>query len=85
MSAPLIDEQRRTVMLQALWEIEALARALPGLVPMSHGNTPGPSLAVRGIASRMAELALAVMDGVDDDAVETSHIENIVMFGDEAA
>ena len=72
MSTPALDfdAARRAVCMDAIYEIEALASALPGLVPREL-DVNGVHFVVRGIAARLSDLSGVVMAGLDDDAEST--------------
>ncbi|MBC7617877.1 MAG: hypothetical protein H7293_02605 [Candidatus Saccharibacteria bacterium] len=74
MSTPALDfdAARRAVCMDATYEIEALAAALPGLVPK---EVEGAYLVVRGIAARLVHLSGVVMAGLGDDAAETTDLQ----------
>lgn len=74
---PCIDAARRDVMLEAAWELDALAMALPGLVAFTDSQE---HLVVRGIAARISTLANAVMAGLHDGGVPTRDIERDVLL-----
>ncbi|MCW5643098.1 MAG: hypothetical protein KIT63_13450 [Rhodoferax sp.] len=74
---PEIDETRRMVMLQATWELTALAGTLPDVVAFTDSQE---HLVVRGIAARVRDLAEAVMAGLGDGGVPTRDIERKVML-----
>lgn len=64
-------------MLQATWELVALAEVLPDLVAFTESQE---HLVVRGLAARIGDLALAVMWGLGDDTVATPQIERKVLL-----
>jgi len=71
-----LSSDRHMVCLQAVWELEALAGILPGLVPdheISH-------LTVRGIAGRIRSLSRVVISGLSDEIAPVAHLEREV-FG----
>jgi len=73
-----LNNDRKMVCLEAAWELEALAFVLPGLVP-NVVDCLGAHHSVRGIASRVKELANVLMAGLGDIAVEVADIESIVL------
>lgn len=74
LSQPL-DRERQHVCLEAVWEIDALAKMLPGVVPKT---IEGEYLVVRAIAGRMLRLTSALMSGLGEDATTTDEISRIV-------
>ncbi len=72
----ILSEERRMVCLEATWELEALANALPILVPV---HLPC-HFVVRGIADRIRRLSSVVMDGLSDEADPLEDLERKV-FG----
>ena len=72
-----VDSLRLRMCLQAVWEIDALARALPTLVPGSDDDS-SQHLVARGVAARMLRLSSCLMSGLDDEGVSTEEIAQIV-------
>lgn len=72
-----LSEPRMMACLEAAWELDALARVLPGLVPR---DDQGMHLAVRGVAGRLLRLAHVLMSGLGDDAEPTEKLERIISF-----
>lgn len=72
-----LSAARALICLQATWEIDALARALPDLVPHTE-ETIEARLVVRGIAARIMQLNEAVMGGINDDAETVNRLHNAV-------
>lgn len=66
---------RLAVCLDAVWELDALAKLLPGVVPKT---IEGEYLVVRAIAGRMLRLTGALMQGLTENAVPTDEIAKIV-------
>lgn len=79
MSTPALefDTARRAVCMDATYEIEALAAALPGLVPKEM-DVDGVHFVVRGIAARLVHLSGVLMDGLGDDAQSTANLRRKV-------
>lgn len=71
-----LSAARSLICLQATWEIDALARALPDLVP--HTDGIDARLVVRGIAARILQLNEAVMGGINDEIETVSRLYNAV-------
>lgn len=74
-----LPRARGIACLEAAWEIDALARALPGLVPADEHQA---HFVARGVCARMSRLAEAIMQGIDDDAVNTRTLRRVVLFGE---
>lgn len=72
------DSARRAVCIDATYEIEALAAALPGLVP--H-DSDGAHLVVRGICARLLRLSAVVMSGLCEDGVSVKDLQYKVSGG----
>ncbi len=66
---------RLAVCLDAVWELDALAKLLPGVVPHT---IEGEYLVVRAIAGRMLRLTKCLMEGLTENAVSTDEIARIV-------
>jgi|GEM_PF-2005629 hypothetical protein len=77
-----VNERRRMVCLQATWEIDAIARALPGLVPDGDEESPehsgAPRFLVRAMAGRMLRLTHVLMGALGDFIDTTEDLERIV-------
>ena len=71
-----LSHARKLVCLEAVWEIDALARILPGLLPDDEEDNG--RLAVRGVAGRLLRLAFVVMNGIDDEMQPTEKLEKII-------
>ena len=71
-----LSSDRHMVLLQAAFELEALAGILPGLVPDHEPS----HLTVRGIAGRIRSLSGVLMSGLSDDSEPVAHLEREV-FG----
>ena len=69
MSASIpMNEPHRRLCLEVAWEIDALARVLPGLVP-SIDDKNDPHFVVRAMAGRLLRLSGVLMGMADDEAV----------------
>lgn len=81
MSTPALDfdEARRTVCLEAAYEIEALAEVLPGLV--SSGGSDNMHRIVRGISARLLSLSGVIMSGIGDESESTKKLQRRVSGG----
>ncbi len=76
--APLMNEACMNLCLEATWEIDALVRLLPDLVPNIDVTTSAAQFAIRGIATRIVQLNNAVMSGLGDFAVDEGDLRKIV-------
>lgn len=74
-----LSHARMMVCLEAAWEIDALARALPGQVP-NIAECAEAGLVVRGIAGRLLRLSFVLMAGLGDDAQPTERLEKVISF-----
>ena len=72
-----LSSERSYLCLEATWEIDALARALPDLIPDTEENM-ATRLVVRGFAARIAQLSDAVMGGINDQLEPTAKLQRIV-------
>jgi hypothetical protein len=72
--------ERKIICLQAAWELDALAKALPPLNPYCGcDETTCAHLVIRGIAARMASLAGVLNDGLGDNHVLDQTLQAVVM------
>lgn len=81
--AVTLSKSRHAVCLEAAWEIDALALALPGLVPIEVGAEDGTRLVVRGLAARLSQLANALQAGLFDEVVTVRELQRRVLLDDE--
>lgn len=65
------DEQRIKVMNQAVWEMDALVRSLPDLVPMAEDQV---HFVVRGLCGRMVQLTGILMCALDESETDMSKL-----------
>jgi len=70
-----LSPTRKRACLEAAWEIEAMAALLPTL---DLTEQPMVALQLRGVAARVAQLAGAVMSGLDDAAVTDVDLQRMV-------
>lgn len=73
-----LDERRQAACMDAAIEVEAIARALPGLVPNGSESVHEQHYLVRAMAGRLLRLASLLMSGLSDDAVSTAHLERVL-------
>lgn len=71
----VMDEARRLVCLEAAWEIDALARLLPSIVPRID-DTMEEFLQVRGIAARLRSISSVLMGACGDEHETTVNLRN---------
>jgi hypothetical protein len=72
-----LSAARSGLCLDATWEIEALALALPGLIPDTDENNAA-CLLVRGVAARIVQLNSAVMGGINDDLETVNRLHRVI-------
>ncbi len=79
-----LDEDRQLVCLEAVWEIDALARTLPGMFPNPDNvedyadECMRTGYLLRAAAGRMLRLTSVLMSCLDDDVVSTADLMNVV-------
>ncbi len=75
-----MDARRHLACLRAAWEIDVIARALPGLVPSDSGceETYAGQLLLRALAGRLLRLTHVLTSALADDAVATESLEHIL-------
>lgn len=78
MTTQLSTEETSHLLLQAVWELDKLARILPGLVPLDEDMA---HYAVKGVSGRIVRLASALMSGLSGEADEAD-IKRIINFDD---
>lgn len=72
-----MDEKRQLLCLEVAWEIDAMARVLPGMVPNSdEGN--GAHFLARAMAGRLLRLSKVLMPALGDDSETTASLERII-------
>jgi hypothetical protein len=64
-----MDEQHMRLCLEVAWEIDALARALPGLVPCA-AEASEAHFVVRSMAGRLLRLSGVLMGLADNEAMD---------------
>ena len=70
-------DDRKRVCLEASWELEALGKLLPAVLPSSV-DMLSETMQVRCIAARLRTLASALMTALDDDMVPTSDVAKML-------
>ena len=68
---------RRMICLDAVWELDELARMFPRCLDSEPFQV---RLAARAFASRVAQLSGALMDGLSDGMVSTEELARIVLL-----
>lgn len=72
-----MDEDRQTLCLEVAWEIDALARLLPELVPNAGENDRAHFL-VRGVAGRLVRLSHVLMGALGDVMETTDELAQVI-------
>lgn len=72
-----MDEPRQMLVMETAWEIDALARVLPDLVPNTADNN-GAHFVVRAMAGRLLRLSHVLMGAAGDDAEATDVLAQVV-------
>ena len=66
-----MSEQYTRIFLEVAWEIDALARALPSLVPCVADHVPAdPHFVVRAMSGRLLRLSGVLMGMADNEAAD---------------
>lgn len=74
-----LSQERLDICLESVYELEALAQILPGLVPNAAESGPA-HYAVRALADRIRRLSCTVLSSLDDDLHPLGDLEHTV-FG----
>ena len=81
--AATLTHERLTVCFESFWELEALAMALPGLVPTdAHTNA---HFLVRATAGRIKQLTSVLMARLGDSMEKTSDLQCTLLVTHKAA
>ena len=72
-----MDDPRQMLCLEAAWEIEALSRVLPVLVPNDAENN-GAHFVVRALAGRLLRLSHVLMGALGDNAETTDELARVI-------
>ena len=75
-----LTEARAHVLLQATWEIDALALAMPDLIEVTDDKSSRLHHLVRGMAARIIQLNGAILSGIGDDLVPLKTIHKDVLL-----
>ncbi len=71
------DQQRQNLCIEAVWEIEAIARTLPNLAEIVDDDF-NRRLVVRDMAGRLLRLTGVLLDGLGDSNVSTEDLNSIL-------
>lgn len=81
-----LDEERQLLCLEAVWEIDALARTLPGMVPAPRDmedyadECMRMGYLLRAAAGRMLRLTSVLMSCIGDDIDSTAELMDVVLL-----
>ncbi|MBS0467107.1 MAG: hypothetical protein JSR14_07825 [Proteobacteria bacterium] len=73
-----LTHARMIVCLEAAWEIDALARALPCMVERVDTADGQAHFLARGVAGRLLRLTSVLMSGLGESDVPTHKLESII-------
>ena len=79
---PIVDAARRDLCLESVYELDKIARTLPGLVPRTEDQE---FYLVKALAGRMLRLTSALMGALGDIDVPDKDIHRIVHFDEVAS
>ena len=71
----VLDKARADVVIEATWELEALALLLPTLTTKDTSEAVQAGYQVRCVASRIKELASILMGGIGDASESTEELK----------
>lgn len=74
---PVVDGARRELCIQSAYELDKIARTLPGLVPRTEDQE---FYLVKALAGRMLRLTSALMGALGDIELSDEQLSNIVHF-----
>ena len=72
-----MEEKRQFLCLEVAWEIDAMARVLPDMVPNTDEGY-GHHFLVRAMAGRLLRLSYVLMGALGDDAETTESLARII-------
>lgn len=81
-----LDEDRQLLCLEAVWELDALARTLPHMVPAPQNfedytdECMRMGYLLRAAAGRMLRLTSVLMSCIGDDIDTTADLANVVLL-----
>ena len=71
-------EQRQLICLECAYELDAIAVALPSMVPDSE-DARGAHLLVRGMSARLRQLSTILVRAIDDDHETNERLEQLLL------
>lgn len=71
------NDERRRICLEGVYELDKIARVLPGLVPLDDDQN---HYAVKALSGRMLRLTHMLMRGLDEYEA-TQKLEDVIHFG----
>lgn len=71
-----IEEQRQRLCLEVAWEMDAIARVLPELVPNVDGDN-GAHFVTRAMSGRLLRLSSVLMSMFDGDAETVAELAEL--------
>lgn len=75
-----LDARRQDLCLEIAWEIEAIARALPGMVPTNDSGDTAPHFMARAMGGRLLALADVLSRALGDESEDTARLERVINF-----
>lgn len=76
-----LDGERHLLCLQATWQIEALAKLIIKESEECWSDNPQESTAIKGVATRIKQLNLLLMCGLDDLQVTNARLNKMLEGG----
>lgn len=73
----MLDEERISLLLDAVYEADKLARILPDMVPLDEDQA---HYAVRAIAGRLLRLTHVLMSGLQEGEITNEKMDSILSF-----
>lgn len=73
-----MDARRQMLCLESVWEIDAIARSLPGLVEGKTNACAESPVLVRALAGRILRLTRILMGSIGDETEPTERLERII-------
>ncbi len=75
-----LDTRRQELCLEIAWEVEHIARALPGLVPTNDSGDNAPHFLARALGGRLLRLSNALSCALGDESEDTARLECVINF-----
>lgn len=75
MAEMTVSQERYGILIDAVYELDKLARVVPDLVPLNEDQA---FYAVRGLCGRMLRLTKILMSGLNDEAVSDDTLKHIL-------